>query len=55
VLLSDKNTRNDASACNVIGGFMNQVNAHERRGSLTEDQADDLRIQPEDIRIILDC
>jgi hypothetical protein len=55
VLLSDNNTRNDASACNVIGDFMNQVNAHERRGSRTEDQADDLRIQPEDIRNMLDC
>jgi hypothetical protein len=54
-LLSDNNTRNDASACNMFGAFMNQVNANERRGSLTEDQADDLRIQAEDIRDMLDC
>jgi Tol biopolymer transport system component len=57
VLLSDDNTRNDASACNILGAaFTNQVNADERRGdSLTEDQAGDLRTQAEDIRDMLDC
>lgn len=40
VLLSDDNTRNDASACNMIGTpFMNQINANERQDTLTEDQS----------------
>jgi hypothetical protein len=56
VLLSDDNTRNDASACNMLGGaFMNQVNANERQDTLTEDQAGDLRTQAQDIRNELDC
>jgi hypothetical protein len=55
-LLSDDNTRNDASACNMIGtAFMNQVNANERQDTLTEDQATDLRTQAEDIRDTLGC
>jgi hypothetical protein len=56
-LLTDNNARNDASACNMLGSaFINQVNANERRGgSLTEDQAVDLRTQAEDIRDRLDC
>jgi hypothetical protein len=56
VLLSDDNTRNDASTCNIIGtAFMNQVNANERQDTLTEDQAIDLRTQAEDIRDMLSC
>ena len=55
VLLSDDNTRNDVIACNIFGAFMNQVDARERQGSLTAVQADDLRIQAEDIRDMLDC
>jgi hypothetical protein len=40
----------------MLGAFMNQINANERRGdSLTEDQAGDLRTQAEDIRDMLDC
>jgi TolB protein len=54
-LLSDDNTRNDAGACNMLGAFMNQVNANERRDMLTADQAGDLRMQAEDIRGMLDC
>jgi hypothetical protein len=54
-LLSDDNTRNDVSACNMVGAaFMNQVNANERQDALTEDQAADLRMQAEDIRNELD-
>ena len=55
-LLSDNNTRNDVSACNIIGtAFMNQVNANERQDTLTEDQAVDLRTQAEDFRDMLGC
>ena len=54
-LLSDDNPRNDASACNIVGAFMNQVNANERQDTLTEDQAADLRTQAEDIRSMLGC
>ena len=56
MLLSDDNTRNDASACNMIGTpFMNQINANERQDTLTEDQATDLRTQAEDIGDMLGC
>jgi PKD repeat protein len=55
VFLSDSNTRNDASACNMFGAFINQVNANERRDTLTEDQADDLRTQAADIRDMSGC
>jgi hypothetical protein len=55
-LLSDDNTRNDVSACNMVGAaFVERVNANERRGSLTIAQADDLRTQAQDIRDMLDC
>jgi hypothetical protein len=42
----------------AICGFINQVNANERRGddTVTADQADELRTQAEDIRDVwLDC
>jgi hypothetical protein len=54
-LLSDDNPRNDASSCNIIGAFVNQVNANERQDTLTEDQAADLRTQAQVIRNELDC
>jgi hypothetical protein len=56
-ILSDDNPNNDkAAACGKLGAFMNQVNASERRDTLTADQADDLRTQAEDIRNeLLDC
>ena len=55
LLTNDDNTRNDARACNILGAFMNQVNANERQDTLTEDQATDLRTQAEDIRDMLGC
>jgi PKD repeat protein len=54
-ILNDDNPNNDRSACGRLGAFINQVNAAERRGTLTEDQASDLRIQAEDIRDMLGC
>jgi hypothetical protein len=55
-LLSDDNTRNDASAFNMVGAaFVERVDADERRGILTAGQAGDLRIQAEDIRNMLGC
>jgi hypothetical protein len=54
-LLSDDNPRNDASTCNILGAFMERVDADERRGRLTADQAVDLRMQAQDIRDMLDC
>jgi hypothetical protein len=39
----------------MFGAFINQVDANERRGTLTADQADDLRTQAQDIRDALDC
>jgi dipeptidyl aminopeptidase/acylaminoacyl peptidase len=54
-ILSDDNPNNDESACGKLGAFINQVNANERRGILTADQADELRTQAEDIMNQLDC
>jgi hypothetical protein len=55
-ILNDNNPNNDESACDELGAFINQVNANERRGTLTPDQAGDLRTQAEDIRdALLDC
>jgi hypothetical protein len=54
-ILNDDNPNNDNSACGRFGAFINQVNATERRGSLTAVQADDLRTQAGDIRDMLDC
>jgi hypothetical protein len=54
-LLSDDNPRNDASSCNMLGAFMNQVNANERQDTLTEDQAANLRTQAQDIRDMVGC
>jgi hypothetical protein len=49
-ILGDINPNNDESACGKLGAFINQVNAAERRDTLTADQADVLRTQAEDIR-----
>jgi Tol biopolymer transport system component/PKD repeat protein len=55
-LVTDNNARNDASACNLLGAaFINQVNVNDRLGTLTEDQAGDLRTQAQDIRDMLGC
>jgi hypothetical protein len=54
-LLSDDNPRNDASACNIVGAFMERVDADERRGMLTADQASGLGTQAEDIGDTLGC
>jgi TolB protein len=55
-LLNDNNTRNDASACNMVGtAFVERVDANERQDTLTEDQADTLRTQAQDIRDMLGC
>jgi Tol biopolymer transport system component len=55
-ILNDNNPNNDESACDELGAFINQVDANERRGTLTADQANVLRTQAEDIiRNELDC
>jgi hypothetical protein len=54
-VLNDNNLNNDESACGTLGAFINQVNANERRDTLTAEQADDLRTQAGDIRDELDC
>jgi hypothetical protein len=56
-ILSDKNPNNDESAaCGRLGAFINQINANERRDTLTADQADELRTQAEEVRSqLLDC
>jgi hypothetical protein len=55
-VLSDDNPNNNESACGRLGAFINQVNADERRDTLTADQADELRTQAEDIRSeLLEC
>jgi Tol biopolymer transport system component len=54
-ILNDDNPNNDKAVCGKLGAFINQVNANERRGTLTADQADELRTQAEGIRNKLDC
>ena len=55
-ILTDNNPNNDESACGWFGAFINQVDANERRDTLTAERADDLRIQAEDIRdTLLGC
>ena len=55
-ILSDDNPDNDESAtCGKLGALINQVNANERRDTLTADQANILRTQAEDIKDALDC
>jgi hypothetical protein len=52
-ILGDINPNNDELACGTLDAFINKVNAAaERRnnGTMTADQADDLRTQAEDIR-----
>jgi hypothetical protein len=49
-ILGDNNPNNDESVCGRLGALINQANAIERRGTLTPDQADELRTQAEDIR-----
>jgi hypothetical protein len=39
----------------VGSAFINQVNANERHGSVTEDQVVDVRTQAEDIRDMMGC
>jgi hypothetical protein len=47
-ILSDDNPNNDRAVCGMLTAFINQVDANERRGTLTAEQADDLRIQAEE-------
>ena len=54
-ILNDDNPNNDKAACGKLGAFINQVDANERRGTLTADQADHLRTQAQDIRNALGC
>jgi hypothetical protein len=55
-ILGDDNPNNDKAVCGMLTAFINQVNAYERSGILTEDQADELRTQAEDIIMNqLDC
>jgi hypothetical protein len=56
IILNDDNPNNDESACDGLDAFIGRVNAYEGRGILTEDQADELRTQAEDIIMNqLDC
>jgi hypothetical protein len=54
-ILNDDNPNNDKAACGKLGAFINQVDANEKRGTLTADQADNLRTQAQDIRNALGC
>lgn len=54
-ILNDDNPNNDKTACGELDAFIMLVNASERRGNLTKDQAADLITQAEDIRSQLRC
>jgi|ERR671923_216356 hypothetical protein len=48
-ILSDDNPNNDRALCCKLGAFINQVNANERRDTLTPNQGNVLKTQAEDI------
>jgi hypothetical protein len=54
-ILNDDTSNNDESACDGLDVFINQINANERRDTLTPEQADTLRTQAEVIMNQLDC
>jgi hypothetical protein len=54
-ILDDNNPNNDESAYDELGALINQVNANERRDTMTAEQADNLRTQAEGIMNQLDC
>ena len=54
-ILTDDNPNNDKSACGKLDASIRQTDAAERRGTLTEDQAAELRTQATDIRTELGC
>jgi hypothetical protein len=54
-ILTDDNPNNDIAVCGMLTAFINQVNAYERRDMLTEEQANELRMQADDIRNELNC
>ena len=54
-ILTDDNSDNDRSACNRLNAFINQANAAEGRGDITQEQADDLINQAEEIREAIGC
>lgn len=54
-LLNDTNPNNDSASCGVLTGFINQVNAQERRGELTTEQADELRLAVEEVKTLIGC
>ena len=54
-ILDDNNPNNDAAACGNLQAFINQVNAQERRGELTAEEASELRQLAETSKSSLGC
>jgi len=54
-LLTDDNPANDGAVCGMLGAFINQVDAKQQSGILTEEQAEDLRLSVEAIKANLPC
>lgn len=54
-VLADSNPNNDASACGKLDAFINEVNAKEKSGKLTSEQASQLRQFAQDIKAKLGC
>jgi hypothetical protein len=54
-LLGDSNPNNDMGSCGVMNGFINQVNAKERKGELSATEAEELRSAAETVKSLLGC
>jgi len=54
-LLDDENTGNDEAVCNKSSAFTNIVDAKEKNGQLTSDQAEELRQLATQIEVSLGC
>jgi len=54
-LLEDGNPNNDGAVCGKLGGFINKVDAKEKNGQLTTEQAEQLSQQANAIKTSLSC
>ena len=54
-VLTDDNPANDRAVCGMLNAFINQVDAKQDSGILTEEQAKDLRLSVESIKANLPC
>lgn len=54
-LLTDDNPSNDKAVCDKLGAFTNQIDAKEKSGRLSSDNATELRTAAQDLKTIIGC